>query len=244
MDAVRSAKDLSSDGRPIFGDGNYEETVKLLIASGVDVNATNHVGRTALAIAVESPYSARDTSDKVTVTRIVRILLEAGADINAGTSSILHMAAMGGYGDVIRAILESRRVNVNSLNANNETPLMVALQYGYVDVARSLAAAGADVNARGKDGRTALMLAVEKGDPSLAETIIDMGADPNQKDSSGKSVLHQAVAKGKGDVLRVLLAKGADPNARDGSGMTALKSAEWAGRGDIAEMLKAAGAKE
>lgn len=240
MKAIQGAQAFSKDGKPMFAGSDYENTMKVLIASGVKINATNHVGATALQIALdESPFHG----DAETVGRLVKILLEGGADPNVGERSVLFTAAMNGQTEAIQALVNSGKLDIHSRNVSGETALMLAVEKGHVDTARVLVTSGADVNEQDKSGRTVLIVASEKGNSELVQNILELGANPIQKDNEGKTALHYAVAKGDAEMVKALLNRGADSNTSDKSGMTPLKSAEWAGRAEIVALLKANGQK-
>jgi ankyrin repeat protein len=91
-----------------------------------------------------------------------KLLLAAGADVNAGSYTPLHHAASEGNAKMVRFLLE-RGAKVNARDADRNTPLLLAIGDSYVpmngdpagfrsagavDVVKLLIGAGADVSAR------------------------------------------------------------------------------------------------
>lgn len=113
--------------------------VKLLIASGTDVNKGDMFGA-PLHIAVSRGN-----------VEIVTALLDAGANIEAkGTNGArpLHAAALTNRADVAKLLI-ARHAQIELRDNNGMTPLLIAASNGKTDVAEILLDAGADVQAKG-----------------------------------------------------------------------------------------------
>jgi ankyrin repeat protein/ketosteroid isomerase-like protein len=99
-------------------------------------------------------------------TDIARLLLEAGADVNATEPTFgavpLHKSVYNGHVELTRLISAWPGVSLNFQGATNGyTPLHDALWHGYEECSRILLAAGASVDLVGHDGKTPLDLAIE-----------------------------------------------------------------------------------
>ena len=113
------------------------EVVSLILKSGVDPSIQDHGGHTALYRVANECWSAAGPE-------LVRMLVEAGADVNA-------------CGGVTRA-----------------TPLHMAARRGFVEIAQALIECGADIQARDTKGATPLRRAINcrRGDvASLLQTV-------------------------------------------------------------------------
>ncbi len=113
---------------------------------------------------------------------VVRILLDAGADVNAkditGWTALIHSA---------------------SANSN-------------IEIARALIKARSDINARGIHGNTALIMAALKGNIAFVKALVEAGADLNvSADIEGENSTALVIAekKGHGDIVEFLKASGA-----------------------------------
>lgn len=148
-------------------DGDYE-AVESLLNAGVDVDAKDNDGWTALMWAAGLGRE-----------RIVRLLLNAGADVNAknkyGSTALMSAAEFGEFGneDCIERLLNAG-ADVNAKSKDGHTALMAAAYYGHEDIARLLLDAGADVDAKEKDGKTALSQAENK---NIVKLLRQYGAE-------------------------------------------------------------------
>jgi ankyrin repeat protein len=187
--------------------------------------------------------------------RVMREVLDAGADVNAATAegvTALHMAA---YDLEKTRLLVSRGANVNAATKAGETPLLVAAaRPGAAETVSLLLSKGASVTARaagGFSGPTALHRAASNADLPLLRLLLASGAKvadaPNiaraaafghcreclrilldagaAADTPGRSALQDAAAYGDLEMVRMLVEKGAKVNAADRRGYTALMRA-------------------
>ncbi|HXG63607.1 MAG TPA: ankyrin repeat domain-containing protein [Blastocatellia bacterium] len=133
------------------GKGNAR-VVRLFLAAGMDPNARDKSGRTAL-IAAAGPYPGH--------ADILCILLNHGADVNAkddeGKTALINAAGL--VNSHIMQVLLNRGADVNAQTNNGWTPLMIAAQAGLENTVTVLLDAGADVSLRNKDGKTSLDVA-------------------------------------------------------------------------------------
>jgi hypothetical protein len=128
------------------------EVVKLLMASGADVNAKyKEDGEPVLSLAAGNKNP-----------EIVQMMVASGADVNARNDSghtVLMTAAVNSNPDVAKALI-AYGADVNASDSNGWTPLMYAMKYNNKpEVTTALIAAGADVNAVAGDGSTPWSLA-------------------------------------------------------------------------------------
>ena len=103
-----------------------------------------------------------------------------------------------------------------------QTPLMVAVGFGRLEMEKFLIRSGADVNARNKFGRTPLMVATRMGHRSIAVLLIKSGADIRAKDDQGETSLMIAAGSGQLGMAKLLLRLGARIDERDRRGQTPL----------------------
>ena len=200
-----------------------------LIHDGIDVNARDAFGRTALLIAASQGH-----------TYIVQILLEAGADPgvkdNVGTTALVAAEARG-YSRIVSLL---RDPSTHSDGAGEESPSKVennghgaaslaslqrAVDSGDVTSVNAIIARGADVNTRTEDGWTPLMLATIKGHTEVVAALLKQGADVDARNKKGWTALMFAVSMGDIETMRVLLAGNAEIDARDNDGKTVLMQA-------------------
>lgn len=92
-----------------------------------------------------------------------------------------------------------------------ETALMRSAARGYVDIAQTLTAAGADVNARREDGFTPLILAVFFGHEEVVRLLLAAGADVRARTKLGTTAEKWAATRGFTEIVGLLKEAGAAP---------------------------------
>ncbi|ADG72445.1 ankyrin repeat domain-containing protein [Brachyspira murdochii] len=97
----------------------------------------------------------------------------------------------------------------------DSTPLFLAVQFGYNDLAKELIKEGADVNARASDmetegGMDMLYYAVRNNNPEMTKILIDKGLDKNRDYGYEYSTYLTDIAIGNNnlDVLKLLVKRG------------------------------------
>lgn len=166
------------------------ETVRKLLAAGVDVNGTmdgcvpgEPFPRGVTLLMQESGSGS---------TEIVKLLLDSGAEVNLrdnyGDDALMY-AAGGGHVDVMSLLLE-RGADINTRGFGGLTPLMAASENGEFEAARYLIDKGAEINAKDPNGTTALMFAAGFRHPAVIDLLLNDGADPKPKDKGGRTFEH------------------------------------------------------
>ncbi len=177
------------------------EAVKALLAHGADPNAREGAhGQTALMWAVVARHPD-----------VVRLLLEAHADVRARTKSWPQRVLL------CCQYYESQSDGDAVVQKGGYTPLLFAAQDGDVESTKLLIAAGADVKDTAADGTSALVIAAHLKQNDVAMVLLDAGADPNAA-ASGYTALQIAATTGNLPLAKALLDHGADPNARQQNG--------------------------
>ena len=153
-------------------DGDVE-TVRGLIAGGVDVNSAAGDGMTALHWAAER----RDVG-------LAEMLLEAGAQVDAkvriGAYTPLHMAAGSGSGAMVRLLLAAGADPMASTSNGGTTPLHLAAAGGNPTAVKALLDHGAEVNARERAwDQTPLVFAAANNRVEAINVLLARGADPS-----------------------------------------------------------------
>jgi ankyrin repeat protein len=240
--------------------GDVARIQELVTKEGVDLDATDPAGMTALHYAAlggnedvvqrlcdlgaqtDLQNSRRMTPAFLAAMRghngIVKLLLDKGADIR-----YLEMAALTAAYNRNKELLEillHHGMDANVRPMHQMTPLHAAANFGLVDWAEMLVEHGADVNAREKAGRTALLISAvsREESPEFISCLLQHGADPNIPDSVGRSPLLAAAANGYSAVARILIENGAALDYRDpNTGCTALHVASGGGFSDLVKML-------
>lgn len=224
----------------VIDDNKDIKAIKLLISAGANVNimhpyAVFPEGTTPL-------WASLDNEE------LMRILLDAGADINETYrekgKDINQGYAMIGHTPLTWAISRKKRENINLLleleadvNAMNDqgmTGLMVAANENRHNLIPLLLSAGAEVNTKkyhdekkifsglkSNEGETALMMAAYQGKLTAARFLLEAGADVNAQSNEGFTALMRAVLRQNTDITKLLLEAGADVNMKNYNDNTA-----------------------
>lgn len=140
-----------------------EEAVARALQAGIDPNATDDEGRTALMLAAFNGCTA-----------ICRRLIGAGAQVDAMDKvnrTPLMFASTGPAADTVRVLLDAgAKINLSDTH-EHWTPLMFAAAEGHANVIRLLLDRGADPTPKDDDGDTAENHAVNAGHAAAAEMI-------------------------------------------------------------------------
>jgi hypothetical protein len=148
----------------------------------------------------------------------------------------IHNAA--GYGSLkeIQRFLASG-VEVDSIDADGDTPLLRACRFGQHLAARLLINKGASVNASTRNGRSSLHVASVCDCPELVELLLDEGAHLEATDENGWTPLMCAASQGMQSIAESLLDRGARVDAQDNNGYTALVHAFQINSGPYSDRL-------
>jgi len=194
---------------------------------GADANAQVASGATPLTLAALRGH-----------TEVVKVLLEKGAKVSAGT---LMGAVQQGHIETVKVLLENG-ADVNARLTNGQTPLLIAAWADHAEIVALLLKNGADIGAKLNDGATALLAAAQNGHVDVVKILLQNGADVNARWSNGETPLFLSAKKGYVEIVKLLLAKGADVDARRSDGATALMKAVEYHHGEVATLLKERGA--
>jgi len=110
--------------------------------------------------------------------KLVELLLQAGADINAKNNygwTALMWASKYGYKDVVKLLIKAG-ADINAKTYSGWTALISASGNGHIDVVELLLQTGADVNAKDNYGWTALTRASQKGQRDVVKLLKQYGA--------------------------------------------------------------------
>ena len=221
----------------------HAEVVKLLLAHrAIDVEALDEDHDTALRY-------ANDQNS----TEIVRLLLEAAhANPNVygkNDWSCLLVSCCESYLNNVVLLLEHGADPYHKVKGG-KTCLMMASQYGHIDIVRLLlnskrVDAKRLINVQTEEGWTALALSYDR--PKIVELLLEHGADPNLHTNDGWTPLILACQKeGIPTTVELLLnpKHQVDIEHENDYGVSAYGLASFNKLKDIMELLYKAGAKE
>lgn len=180
-------------------------------------------------------FNAVKQDDPVTV----KALLARGFDPNTMEPQGqygLHLALREPSLEVARVLIDWPKTDVNRLNGNGESALMLAALKGYQELAEKLIKKGADVN---KTGWTPLHYAATGGQLGIISLLLEHSAYIDAESPNGTTPLMMAAMYGTPAAVKLLLQEGADPQLRNAQGLSALQFAQRGNRPDSAEAITA-----
>ena len=224
---------------PLFYAAAYGslEAMRILVAAGADVNASNAFGATPLLVAVTEPEK-------------VRFLVDRGADVNArskmGRTPLWIAAATDGASATVRLLLD-RGAKPDVRDAMQATPLLAATAANDTATIRMLLDKGAMASQHDMAGMTPLMNTAMNGNLKAAEWLLALGADVNavsapevnQRVKNGAvgtgslTALLLASAAGGHELVKTLLDRGAKIDVQDVRGMTPVMMAVATDHADV-----------
>jgi ankyrin repeat protein len=145
------------------------------------------------------------------------LLLQRGAVLE------IHDAAAAGKLNEVKEFVEKNPALAKSYSPDGFPVVALACFFGHLDVARYLAAQGADLNAAASNGSgyNSLTASVAAGHTQIVAWLLENGVSANYRYGPGYTPLLTAAANGRLDIVKLLLAHGADPTARTDDGRSA-----------------------
>lgn len=160
----------------------HTEVVKLFLhkfSGALDVNHTATIvslntqnvvnGATALWCAGTGNY-----------VEIVKMLIEAGANVNKPTSTgstPLRGAAFNGHCDIMNVLIDNG-ADLNFANVVGQSPLLISVMRGHLKATELLLDKGADHNQRTIHNHSVIHLAAGKGHLDILQMLLDRGISP------------------------------------------------------------------
>jgi ankyrin repeat protein len=210
--------------------------VKLLLKHGADVNARDNTLRSSLHLAEyggdlevaqmlvqhQADVNSRDINGK---PRCTPRCTYCSKD-NVHSHAWVHNFNENDVLNHVRFLFE-HGAEVNRRDANNQTPLHLALGRVRSKLARILLEYGADAKAESDDGKTPLHLLLESrrhdGDAlDLIWLLLEHGAEVNRRDKDKQTPLHLAMRRDWSNLALIFLERGGDANVENKNGKTPL----------------------
>lgn len=257
------------------------EAARKLIAQGADVNATSRATADSTLLSLTVNAAGQEISKNFSELgaglaellpsvpqrnhaakreehlRILRMLMEAGADVNkpSNGSTPLRIAVHWQDLEIVRLLLANganpnaetfsifskltRKEGRKNIPGYYNTVLHEAAQKGSLPIVESLLAAGADPNRTDHEGKTPLAIANEKG---FTDLVALLQGKTTVQAAQPSDDIWQAASEGRLADLQQLVANGANVNAADAEKATPLHKAAAGGQMPMVKWLLEHGA--
>lgn len=213
----------------------HEETARMLIRRGANINSKNLYDQSQLICAVQE-----NNADAV------RMIIRLGAKPdsyhrieNNLTGTALQLAALRGNLEMVQLLYELGA----SLAPGNKSCLEHALRGEHEHIIRWVVAQDIPVDSLASMGRTILSQAAFNKQHAMAKLLLELGANPNGTGYHHETPLRWAIQHKDTEMVRLLLAAGASADHVDNYNRNHLYSAAVACPAEIIGMLIRAGAQ-
>lgn len=234
-------------------EGNAMETVRALVTrlnASLGPEVRNQYGFTALHIAAYCEVSSDlfnyilDQSNQLVNSqeaggwtplviaaskgnlRLVKILLDRGADVNAKTymdQTALYVSANNGFINVVNILLDHGADAKIRVKKSYESAAIAAITSGHLHILKRLIDHEPELlKLPTVSGATILHAAAQIGRESSVEMLLKAGAQVDLKKKDGTTALSCAAALGHANIVKLLLSHGASLEGRNGFGATPL----------------------
>ncbi|GAA4013015.1 hypothetical protein GCM10022212_03720 [Actimicrobium antarcticum] len=183
-------------------------------------------------------HRAIQAQDSATVRALLRLRADPNLRLPDQLTPLM-LAASLGQREVVQALLEDRRLNVEARCPRSATALHHAARNGHTDIVRLLVDRGCDCRAARPNGFNALHIAAFQGHAGAVAVLMDaMPGQWNTWAHNGYSALHLATRGGHSGVISTMASQHAmDINQLTSFGYTALQLAAKMGHTRVIEAI-------
>jgi len=207
---------------------NDLESAEALLKYGANVNAVNHRKKSVLAIALRKKYRSSKYKD------MVELLLRYGATPDNPQAMLNQVARNGKIETAIKLVAKNSTLDLSA-------PLIQALRFNNINIAKYLLQKGADANGGSQPGMP-LQMAASIGNVEMIELLMQQGAEINAESLNKKgpvtTPLTASISSGNLEAVRLLLEAGANSNHAVTSGFRPLMQALRRARENRLEIIK------
>lgn len=135
-------------------------------------------------------------------------------------SSDVHKMVKDGDREKLQQLYFKEGTNVDLLDEEGNSPLHIAIELGFDDIAKFLIDIGADTNIVNSAGVTPLFAASKNNNVQIVDLLLRNKADVDAKDEFGRTPMFYAVSNENFKMMEVLKDNGADIFANDNQGVS------------------------
>ena len=185
------------------------DVAERILAAKPNLNHKDYSGKSVL-------WHLDDTNNY----EIIKILIENGgkvADRDNANNTLLHQRVRNNNGEAndlkIMKLYINNGVDLNTLNKNDETPLMLSAKLGKYPMFEFFIHESININVKNKLGENLIHLAYANNKSSkdfkIIDSLLNLGLNINEKDNAGRNPLHKAIKNENYKLFEYLAQKGA-----------------------------------
>lgn len=134
--------------------------------------------------------------------------------------TVLHYAASFNEKFILRMLLNFYNLPSDLMSKNEQTALMVAGSFGFLEIANILIGKGANIDQADESNFTPLTYSIKNGKILMSLYLIGKGAKIDILDNNGCNLVHWASYRNNIFLLHLLIRLGLDPFIQDFYGLT------------------------
>jgi ankyrin repeat protein len=178
------------------------ELLKNNFKTAININLKTLQGATPLYCATQSDHS-----------EAVRLLLEAGVDVNAGLNKITpaYKASEEGYFNTLKVLIQ-HDADLNISNEDGKTPAFIAAQNNRAEIIKLLVESKADLTKKTIEGFSPIHIAAQNNSKEVMQVLINPQYHLNVDQEGDKkyTALNLAVIHHRVEIVDMLVKSGAD----------------------------------
>ncbi|MBA8667592.1 ankyrin repeat domain-containing protein [Holosporaceae bacterium 'Namur'] len=222
----------------LAAEGGHKEIVESLIRRGANVNdqinyfyrpdnLTYDGNRTYVSIDAEDAFHSNRNGRSALIaaaekghTKIVKILLDAGANISDTQygNTALMLATINGHIEIVKILLEKERKLRKEINIDRI--VFLASTNGHKKIVEMLIEEVTNINITNEDRNTGLIIASGKGYKEIVEMLLEAKADIDFRGQDGNTALHMASCNDNKEIALLLAEYGANIQQKNNDNMT------------------------
>ncbi|KAJ2978056.1 hypothetical protein NUW58_g7615 [Xylaria curta] len=130
---------------------------------------------------------------------------------NVKEKTLLSYAACRGYGAIVKILLDTKKLDINSRDQNGLTALSIAASYGRNTIVELLLdTTETDIDSQDENGLTALSFAAMNGHEAVVKLLLKSFANPDSRDKYGRTPLFYAHENKHPAVVKLLAERSAE----------------------------------
>lgn len=166
------------------------QVIEYLLNNNANVNCINGLGETPIVLALKvdkkqhKKQTQLDPTDAENRNKTVKLLIEAGADLDIGYSKdvdskskpkAIHCAVILGDCNIIRKLVTKSPALINQKDEFGQYPMHYASKYNKVFAMQELLASGAELEPTDNNGLTPFHVACDNANLDAVQFILDQG---------------------------------------------------------------------